>query len=127
MASRHRPTPLGLAAPCVLSCPSRLLPYDTHCAPLTGERLMPNIWFTADFHLGHRNIIRYCNRPCDSVEAMNSAILERLNGAVKANDVLYFLGDFCIVPKAVRSNCDERFGAKRYLPCRATTTRIRAN
>ena len=61
---------------------------------------MPNIWFTADFHLGHKNIIRYCNRPFESIEAMNSAILERLNSAVKANDVLYFLGDFCIGPKA---------------------------
>lgn len=61
---------------------------------------MPNIWFTADFHLGHKNIIRYCNRPFDSVEAMNCAILERLNSAVKTNDVLYFLGDFCIGPKA---------------------------
>ncbi len=61
---------------------------------------MPNTWFTADFHLGHKNIIRYCNRPFDSVEAMNSAILERLNSAVKAKDVLYFLGDFCIGPRA---------------------------
>lgn len=61
---------------------------------------MPNTWFTADFHLGHKNIIQYCNRPFDSVEAMNSAILERLNSAVKANDVLYFLGDFCIGQKA---------------------------
>ena len=61
---------------------------------------MPNTWFTADFHLGHKNIIRYCNRPFDTVEAMNSTILERLNSAVKANDVLYFLGDFCIGPKA---------------------------
>ncbi len=61
---------------------------------------MPNTWFTADFHLGHKNIIRYCNRPFDSIEAMNCAILERLNSAVKANGVLYFLGDFCIGPKA---------------------------
>ncbi len=61
---------------------------------------MPNTWFTADFHFGHKNIIQYCNRPFDSVDAMNSAILERLNSAVKANDVLYFLGDFCIGPKA---------------------------
>lgn len=61
---------------------------------------MPNTWFTADFHLGHKNIIRYCNRPFGSVEAMNCAIVERLNSAVKANDVLYFLGDFCIGPKA---------------------------
>jgi calcineurin-like phosphoesterase family protein len=61
---------------------------------------MPNTWFTADFHLGHKNIIRYCNRPFDSVEAMNCAILERMNSAVKAHDVLYFLGEFCIGPKA---------------------------
>jgi calcineurin-like phosphoesterase family protein len=24
---------------------------------------MSDTWFTADFHLGHQNIIRYCNRP----------------------------------------------------------------
>jgi calcineurin-like phosphoesterase family protein len=48
---------------------------------------MPNVWFAADFHLGHKNIIRYCNRPFDTVEEMNRAILERLNSLVKANDV----------------------------------------
>jgi hypothetical protein len=31
---------------------------------------------------------------------MNYAILERLNSAVNANDVLYVLEDFCIAPKA---------------------------
>jgi calcineurin-like phosphoesterase family protein len=61
---------------------------------------MPNAWFTADFHLGHKNIIRYCNRPFDTVEEMNRTILERLNSLVKTNDILYFLGDFCIGPKA---------------------------
>ena len=25
------------------------------------------IWFTADLHLGHQNIIRYCDRPFDDV------------------------------------------------------------
>jgi calcineurin-like phosphoesterase family protein len=61
---------------------------------------MPNVWFTADFHLGHKNIIRYCNRPFDTVEEMNRTIFERLNSLVKTNDILYFLGDFCIGPKA---------------------------
>ena len=61
---------------------------------------MPDIWFTADFHLGHKNIIHYCNRPFETTEEMNQAILERLNACAKANDILYFLGDFCIGPKA---------------------------
>jgi calcineurin-like phosphoesterase family protein len=57
---------------------------------------MPNTWFIADFHLGHANIIRYCNRPFATVEEMDQAIVERLNASVKRDDVLYFLGDFCM-------------------------------
>jgi calcineurin-like phosphoesterase family protein len=57
---------------------------------------MVNTWFTSDFHLGHRNIIRYCSRPFASVEEMDAAILANLNKLVGANDVLYFLGDFCL-------------------------------
>ncbi len=26
---------------------------------------MADVWFTSDFHLGHFNIIRYCNLPDD--------------------------------------------------------------
>jgi calcineurin-like phosphoesterase family protein len=52
---------------------------------------MPNIW-TADFHLGHKNIIPYRNRPLDTVEEMNRTIIERLNNLVTTSDVLYFSG-----------------------------------
>jgi len=38
---------------------------------------MSSVWFTADFHLGHFNIIRYCHRPFASVEEMDNAICER--------------------------------------------------
>jgi len=40
---------------------------------------MPDTWFTADFHLGQANIIRYCSRPFAIVEEMDQAIVERLN------------------------------------------------
>lgn len=57
---------------------------------------MRSIWFTSDFHLGHFNIIRYCNRPLANVLAMDDAIVGGVNACVKSNDVLYFLGDFCL-------------------------------
>jgi hypothetical protein len=44
---------------------------------------MINTWFTADFHLGHQNIIRYCNRPFHSTGEMDEAILGNLNSLVR--------------------------------------------
>ena len=58
-------------------------------------QLMPDIWFTADFHLGHQNIIRYCNRPFPTVSEMDDEILVRMNACVAEADTLFFLGDFC--------------------------------
>ena len=54
------------------------------------------VWFTADFHLGHSNIIRYCERPFASAAEMDEEILVRMNECVKPDDELYFLGDFCM-------------------------------
>jgi calcineurin-like phosphoesterase family protein len=50
---------------------------------------MIHTWFTADFHLGHQNIIRYCNRPFHSTGEMDEAILANLNSLVRQDDVLY--------------------------------------
>ena len=57
---------------------------------------MADTWFTSDFHLGHFNIIRYCNRPFADTREMDEVILDRLNALVKPKDTLYFLGDFCL-------------------------------
>lgn len=53
------------------------------------------IFFTADLHLGHKNIINYCERPFDDVHKMNSQIIEQINNKVHYDDELYILGDFC--------------------------------
>jgi len=55
-------------------------------------------WFTADWHLYHENVIRYCNRPFDSVEEMDQTIIQRFNDRVGPGDMVYFLGDFCFKP-----------------------------
>lgn len=53
-------------------------------------------WFTADLHLGHRNIIDYCNRPFADTDAMNCALIDRWNGAVESGDTVFVLGDFAL-------------------------------
>ncbi|TXT67526.1 MAG: hypothetical protein BAJALOKI1v1_70017 [Promethearchaeota archaeon] len=50
-------------------------------------------WFTADFHLSHKNIIKYCNRPFRGVEEMDKVLLDNLEKLVKPGDTLYYLGD----------------------------------
>jgi len=57
------------------------------------------IFFTADLHLGHKNIINYCERPFNDVHEMNKTILDNINNVVGFDDELYILGDFCFKGK----------------------------
>jgi calcineurin-like phosphoesterase family protein len=74
------------------------------------------VWFTADTHFGHGNIIKYCQRPFLSAEELASvrtdprgklrlsaetvrrhddALLAAINERVDEHDTLWILGDFC--------------------------------
>ncbi len=57
------------------------------------------IWFTADFHLSHKNIIKYCNRPFKSVAEMDSILVNNLKERINPKDILYFLGDLTFKEK----------------------------
>ncbi len=60
---------------------------------------MSNTWWTSDTHFGHRNIIRYCDRPYSSVEEMDEAIIKEWNNKVGPEDIVYHLGDFSFYRK----------------------------
>jgi calcineurin-like phosphoesterase family protein len=48
---------------------------------------------TSDTHFGHVNIIKYCNRPYGSVDAMNEDLVRLWNETVGPNDIVIHLGD----------------------------------
>lgn len=53
-----------------------------------------HIYFVADTHFDHANIIRYCRRPFANKRAMNRALVSNWNNTVRPQDTVYFLGDW---------------------------------
>jgi calcineurin-like phosphoesterase family protein len=62
-------------------------------------------FMTSDLHLGHGNIIRYCNRPFKdangritqiTIKKMDDTLLKNWNKAVSQNDTIYHIGDFSL-------------------------------
>lgn len=51
------------------------------------------IYFTADHHFGHKNIIKHCSRPFQTLAEMDEALIANWNAVVKKNDTVYIMGD----------------------------------
>jgi calcineurin-like phosphoesterase family protein len=61
---------------------------------------MSKRYWTADWHLGHPNVIHYCNRPYRDVEHMNKRLIGDANIRVGSDDSLIHVGDFVTRGKA---------------------------
>lgn len=53
------------------------------------------IFFTSDLHLRHKNILKFEDRPFDTIEEMEEEIISNWNNIVSPEDTVYELGDFC--------------------------------
>ena len=71
-------------------------------------------FFTSDLHLGHKNVITYCNRPFKTVEHMNEQLIRRINERAHPDDVLIHVGDFACYGRE-RGQENNRTNPKSYL------------
>ena len=56
---------------------------------------MGKLFYIADTHFGHGNILRFDGRPFSSVAQMEDVIVQNWNRTVTDKDDVYILGDFC--------------------------------
>jgi calcineurin-like phosphoesterase family protein len=90
-----------------------------------------NTWFISDLHIGHgpdkgtgSGVIKYSNRPFESLDQMHEAIIANFNKVVGPNDTVWFLGDlfFCDYQKAEAFM--NRLNGKRWLLVRGNHDRF---
>lgn len=73
------------------------------------------IYFTADLHFYHDNIIRHTNRPYHNSEEMSQALIRNWNRLVKPDDQLYVLGDFTMKGPALAEEILSQLKGRKYL------------
>ena len=74
-----------------------------------------NIWFTADTHFCHANILRFSGRPFADVTEMNEELIRRWNDTVPADGIVFHLGDFCMGNASDLNNIIYRLHGRIYL------------
>ena len=62
------------------------------------------VFFIADTHFGHKNVLKLCNRPFETIEQMNETFIENWNRRVTGRDSIYVIGDLffrCEDPESI--------------------------
>lgn len=73
------------------------------------------IYFTADTHFGHANILKLCNRPFADIDEMNEILIQNWNDRVSGNDTVYIVGDMFFRCTDAESILKRLKGKKRLL------------
>lgn len=75
----------------------------------------PINYYISDLHLGHKNIIDFCNRPFDTVEEMNETLIENWNARVRPCDHVYLVGDFMYRSAVSAKKVLEQLSGRKHL------------
>jgi len=72
-------------------------------------------FYISDTHFGHKNVLKYDNRPYFTVAEMDADLIKRWNEAVKPTDTVYHLGDFSWLKPAEESAILQQLNGEKIL------------
>jgi calcineurin-like phosphoesterase family protein len=64
----------------------------------TKDVTQGNTWVWSDLHFGHKNIIKFSDRPYTDVDTMNEMLIVEHNKLVQPEDVCIWVGDVAFYP-----------------------------
>lgn len=75
------------------------------------------VFFTADLHFGHKNIIKYCNRPFVNLEEMQDKMIREWNKVIPNDADVFILGDvaFSLSKTKIKEIFDSLNGRKHLI------------
>jgi len=73
---------------------------------LTQGKVQKNVFFTSDFHLFHKNVLKFDNRPFNDVHEMHQVIEERWNETVNDDDYVIYLGDLAFARREEKAEVE---------------------
>jgi calcineurin-like phosphoesterase family protein len=73
------------------------------------------IFFTADMHIGHANVIKFDERPFRDLNHMHETLIIRYNATVPSDGICYFLGDIGVTQNSVVKNIITRLNGTKVL------------
>lgn len=73
------------------------------------------ILFTSDWHIGHKNIIKFSNRPFKDIEHMREVLIGNYNASSSNNTVGYFVGDMGFANSEELSSTIKRLNGTKVL------------
>ena len=76
---------------------------------------MSRLFFTADMHFGHANIMKYENRPFTSVEAMDNVMIQNWNNAISKHDRVIVAGDVSFYRKEKTAEIIQQLNGRKTL------------
>lgn len=74
---------------------------------LSQDKNGKNVFFTSDFHLFHKNVLKFDNRPFIDVNEMHVALEGGWNEVVGPNDIVIYLGDLSFARREEKPYVEE--------------------
>jgi len=81
---------------------------------LNFNNLNINYFVYSDTHFGHKNILKYDNRPFLNIKIHDEKLISNWNKQVGEDDVIFFLGDFALSSKWYMYSIMERLNGIKY-------------